>query len=80
MKSAPGVSKFKVRYVFRRGTRKGKVRTYWYYKVRISIDGRQHFLGDFKTRREAVAAYDAYKAKHEARAMSNIDASERQAA
>jgi hypothetical protein len=53
VKGYPGVSRETVRYKPRRG----KLKTYIYYKARITIGGRVIRLGHFSTPEAATAAY-----------------------
>ena len=57
MKGYPGVSIETVRYKPRRG----RLKTYVYYKARITIGGRVIQLGHFSTPEAAAAAYRKLK-------------------
>ena len=65
MTSCPGISRYIVRYVVRRGRAKGKRRAYIYYKARIGVMGRTIFLGNYTSKREAVAVRQAMLVKLE---------------
>lgn len=48
-----GVTQVTVKYK----TRSGRQRTYKYWKSRIYVDGRNMALGHFKTKEDALSAY-----------------------
>ncbi|MET0710200.1 MAG: hypothetical protein ABWY82_25660 [Tardiphaga sp.] len=56
MRDYPGVSRFVVRYVPRRGIDKDFKCVYTYYKARMWANGKVVYLGNYVTAQEAAAA------------------------
>lgn len=58
------MSIFKPHYKARRGYHAGWDGYYTYYKARIMVNGRVHYLGHFQTPQEATEAYRKAKLKY----------------